>query len=300
MALGDQPMTPVTSRWPVFIFTAAVVVACLLLALRLAWPWYIDFRLRELGWENGHSGHSTRISIHRVRYTWPLQYKPAWTKVRAGNGLTVRDANDLARARHIEQLSVSGRLEPGVLASLARLPRLSRLWISSEVSPADLRSLGSCPALETIGIGYYDRKKPAIDVFQALAEIKTLRSVFVDASVTAEELEPLARLPHLQVLHVDNLAVSPGLLPIFKAMPQLQELHIGSNIEPPTIPYLLREACPNLRFIPDPFAPPTYEEVGKYQDEADPPEEKVQEVEFYDTDRTYEDKEFVPLELPDS
>jgi len=293
-------MKRITSRWRGLLAGAGVLAVTIIFGTQWAWPWYIDFRLRELGWENGRSGHSTRISTHWVRYTWPLRYKPAWTTIHAEHGLTVRDANDLARARHIEQLTVSGRLEPGVLASLAQLPCLSRLWIETEVSPADLRSLGSCPALETIGIGCYDRKKPAIDVFQALAEIKTLRSVFVEASVTAEELEPLARLPHLQVLSVDNLAVSPGLVPIFKAMPQLQELHIQSNIEPPTIPYLLREACPNLRFTPDPFAPPTYEEVGKYEDEADPPEEKVQEVELFDTDRTYEEKEFVPLELPDS
>jgi hypothetical protein len=43
-----------------------------------------------------------------------------------------------------------------------------------------------------------------------------------------------------------------------------------------------------------PFAPPTYEENGKYQETFDLQEEKVQEVEFYDTDRTYEEKVFVP------
>jgi hypothetical protein len=86
------------------------------------------------------------------------------------------------------------------------------------------------------------------DVYTAIAEIKTLQQVAVGGVVTAEELEPLSRLPNLRVLIVRGLQPSPGLVAVFQGMPQLQEIGLEQgHVIFPEIELQLRAGCPNLR-----------------------------------------------------
>jgi hypothetical protein len=92
-----------------------------------------------------------------------------------------------------------------------------------------------------------------VDVYKALAEIKALRRVIIDSVVTAEEFEPLTRLPNLRVLIAYGLEPSPGLIPIFQRMPQLEELGLGGNNQSYySIAHPLHAACPKLRIVPSP------------------------------------------------
>ena len=142
---GIQPLlSPSPSpRWPSppaprsrgLLWLGVGPLACALVGKQWAWPWYVEFSLQKLGWENVYNRCSTLITERRVPYTWPLQYKPEWKKVKTC-GLTVRDATDLARAKHIEELDVCGAIAPGALAPLARLPRLSHLRIFVTCPPS--------------------------------------------------------------------------------------------------------------------------------------------------------------------
>jgi hypothetical protein len=228
------------------LWLAVGVLACAVVAKQWAWPWYVEFSLQQLGWENGRIRCTDFITKRHVPYTWPLKYKPEWKRVYAACDLTVRDANDLARASHIEELELCSAIAPGALAPLARLPRLSHLGIIAELRAADLRELSGSRSLKSIHIRSNHRL--GADVYTAIAEIKTLQQVAVGGVVTAEELEPLSRLPNLRVLIVRGLQPSPGLVAVFQGMPQLQEIGLEQgHVIFPEIELQLRAGCPNLR-----------------------------------------------------
>jgi hypothetical protein len=249
-------MMRLNSRSRGLLWLAVGLLACAVVAKQWAWPWYVEFSLQKLGWENGRNRCSTLITERRVPYTWPLQYKPEWKKVKTC-GLTVRDATDLARAKHIEELEVWGAIAPGALAALARLPRLSRLGII--IRAADIRDLRGSRSLKSICI-HSDHRLGA-DFYAALAEIKTLQQVAVGGVVTAEELEPLSRLPNLRILIVRGLQPSPGLVAVFQGMPQLQEIGLEQgHVIFPEIELQLRAGCPNLRIQSDRHRPHDEEE----------------------------------------
>ena len=270
-------MMRLNSRSRGLLWLAVGLLACALVGKQWAWPWYVEFSLQRLGWENGYNRCSTLITKRRVPYTWPLQYKPEWKKVKTC-GLTVRDATDLARAKHIEELDVCGSIAPGALALLARLPRLSHLGIIVELRAADLRELSGSRSLESIHVDSNDRLGAA--VYTALAEIKTLQQVAVGGVVTAEELEPLSRLPNLRVLIVPGLEPSPGLVAVFQGMPQLQEIGLEHGfVDYPEVELQLRAGCPNLRILPDPHRPydegENFPDTELFKEETDSDEERT-------------------------
>lgn len=261
-------MPRITSRWRALLAVAGAIALTALLAAWWAWPWYVEHSLGRLGWEEGtHPGsavfrpggaaYSSRSAVYRdgrqIHYTWPLRYKPEWKDVYANSGLTIRDAKDLSRARQIEKLRLDGRISPGTLAPLVRLPRLSHLSLITKVRTADLRDLRGSPSLESIYV--YSSDGQGVDFYAALAEIKTLRRVIIETHVTAEELEPLSRLPNLRVLVVPGLEPSPELARVFQGMPQLLELGLAGNEQKPDIARLLHAACPQLRVRPDRHPP---------------------------------------------
>ena len=251
-------MMRLNSRSRGLLWLGVGLLACAVVGKQWAWPWYVEFSLQKLGWENGsHPDIAFYSGGRRIPYTWPLKYKPEWKRVYAGS-LTVRDATDLARASHIEELHVSS-FKPGAAAHLARLPRLSYLHIIASVRAADLRELSGSRSLESIHIDSNHRL--GADVYAALAEIKTLRRVIIATRVTAEELEPLSRLPNLRVLIVPSLQPSPGLVAVFQGMPQLQEVGLEhGDVAYPEIELQLRAGCPNLRIQPDRHRPHDEEE----------------------------------------
>jgi hypothetical protein len=119
------------------------------------------------------------------------------------------------------------------------------------------------------------------DVYTALAEIKTLQQVAVGGVVTAEELEPLSRLPNLRVLIVPGLEPSPGLVAVFQGMPQLQEIGLEHGlVSYPEIELQLRAGCPNLRIQPDGHRP---------HDE----EEEFPDADFLKEDTTFKEERIV-------
>jgi hypothetical protein len=261
------------------LWLAVGLLACAVVAKQWAWPWYVEFSLQKLGWENGRIHCTDFITKRRVPYTWPLKYKPEWKRVYAACDLTVRDATDLARASHIEELDLCSEIAPGALAPLARLPRLSHLGIIAELRAADLRELSGSRSLESIHIDSNDRV--GADVYTALAEIKTLQQVAVGGVVTAEELEPLSRLPNLRVLIVPGLEPSPGLVAVFQGMPQLQEIGLEHGlVSYPEIELQLRAGCPNLRIQPDGHRP---------HDE----EEEFPDADFLKEDTTFKEERIV-------
>lgn len=246
-------MPRITSRWRALLAVAGAIALTALLAAWWAWPWYVEHSLRKLGWENGsHPDSAVYRGGRRIPYTWPLRYKPEWKEVYAKTRLTIRDAKDLSRARQIEKLHMSS-FEPGAAAHLVRLPRLLYLGMVGKVRTADLRDLRGSPSLESIYV--YSSDGQGVDFYAALAEIKTLRRVIIETRVTAEELEPLSRLPNLRVLVVPGLEPSPELARVFQGMPQLLELGLAGNEQKPDIARLLHAACPHLRVRPDRHPP---------------------------------------------
>lgn len=242
------------------MITIAVILVCAIFVACWYWPWYVEHSLRELGWRgvNINSGRidcSGSIRKGRLPFGWPVRYKPEWTNLYIeGCILTIRDGNDLARARHINQLFLDGGgIEPGALEPLTRLPELTHIgFVGFRPERAVcLRELGASRSLESIYI--HSNNTMGKDVFAAMAEIKTLRRVIIDSVVTAEEFEPLARLPNLRVLIAYGLEPSPGLIPIFQRMPQLEELGLGGdNQSYYSIAHPLHAACPKLRIVPSP------------------------------------------------
>lgn len=270
-------MMQLNSRSGGLLWLGVGLLACAVVGKQWAWPWYVEFSLQKLGWKNGsHPDIAFYSGGRRIPYTWPLKYKPEWKRVYAGS-LTVRDATDLAGASHIEELDMSS-FEPGAAAHLARLPRLSHLHIIASIRAADLRELSASRSLESIHI-HSDHRLGA-DVFAALAEIKTLRQVAVGGVVTAQELEPLSRLPNLRILIVPGLEPSPGLVAVFQGMPQLQEVGLEhGDVAYPEIELQLRAGCPNLRIQPDRHRPHDEEEefpdAGFLKEDTDSKEERI-------------------------
>lgn len=252
-------MMRLNSRSRRLLWLGVGLLACAVVGKQWAWPWYVEFSLQKLGWENGsHPDSAFYSGGRRIHYTWPLRYKPEWKEVYANTRLTIGDATDLSRARQIEKLHMSS-FEPGAAAHLARLPRLSYLHILTSVRAEDLRELSGARSLESIHIDSDHRL--GADVYAALAEIKTLRRVIIDTRVTAEELEPLSRLPNLRVLIVPSLQPSPGLVAVFQGMPRLQEIGLRHGLVVyPEIELQLRAGCPNLRIQPDRHRPHDEEE----------------------------------------
>jgi hypothetical protein len=233
---------------------AGVLAVTIIFGTQWAWPWYVEQSLRTMGWENGSDpGSAVYRGGRRIPYTWALRYKPEWKEVYARAGLTSRDAKDLSRAGQIEKLHVDGRILPGTLAPLVRLPRLLHLSLITDVRAADLRDLRDSPALESIYVHSSDGQ--GIDFYAALAEIQALRRVVIGSSVTAEELEPLSRLPNLRVLIVPGLRPSPGLARVFQGMPQLQQVGLGGGNWFPFLGPELRNACPKLEVLPNDGGP---------------------------------------------
>lgn len=94
---------------------------------------------------------------------------------------------------------------------------MSHLSLITKVRAADLRDLRGSRSLESIYVFSSDGQ--GVDFYAALAEIKTLRRVIIETRVTAEELEPLSRLPNLRVLDVPGLQPSPELARVFQPVP---------------------------------------------------------------------------------
>jgi hypothetical protein len=279
-------MKRITSRWRGLLAGAGVLAVTIIFGTQWAWPWYVELSLGRLGWENGDkpgsavfnpggAAYSSRSAVYRggqqIHYTWPLRYKPEWKEVYARAGLTSRDAKDLSRAGQIEKLHVDGRILPGTLAPLVRLPRLLHLSIITDVRGEDLRDLRDSQSLESIYVDSSDGQ--GMDFYAALAEIKTLRRVVIGSSVTAEELEPLSRLPNLRFLIVPGLRPSPGLARVFQGMPQLQQVGLGGGNVYPDLAPELRHACPKLKVLPDdggPLSDSNYDETV-FEQQGDPP-----------------------------
>jgi hypothetical protein len=272
-------MMRLNSRSRGLLWLGVGLLACAVVGKQWAWPWYVEFSLQKLGWENGSIHCTDFITKRQVPYTWPLKYKPEWKRVYAACVLTVRDATDLARASHIEELELCSVIAPGALAPLARLPRLFHLRINlASVRAEDLRELSGSRSLESIHIRSDHRL--GADVYAALAEIKTLQQVAVGGVVTAEELEPLSRLPNLRVLIVPGMEPSPGLVAVFQGMPQLQEIGLKHGLVAyPEIELQLRAGCPNLRIQPDGHRPHDQEEEfpdeDLFKEDTDSNEERI-------------------------
>lgn len=248
------------SRRPIVAIAAVVLAVVVTVAGYYAWRTYVDISLRDLGWSAGtppKNGVITCLPKSRKRFAWPLRYKPEWTDLYiSGCTITVHDANDLAAASQIENLDLSCWIEPGAFAPLARLPRLASLTLSGphfNFSSADLRDLRASKSLKELYVVGGDSGEGLV---QALSEISSLERIEIWAGLTAEELEPLTRLPNLRSLAV-GLRLSPGLVRIFKRMTRLEELRI---IDPvvvgPASALELSKALPNLRIRPDGFVLP--------------------------------------------
>jgi hypothetical protein len=249
------------SNRPIVVLAAVVLVAAIAvggLYLRRA---YVESSLRDLGWSAGtpqKNGVLKCFPNSRDRFAWPLRYKPEWTDLYIrGCTITVRDANDLADASQIESLHLSCSIEPGAFAPLARLPRLASIRLSGprfSFSPADLRDLRASKSLKEL---YVVGGGSCEELVQALSEIASLERITIRAFVTAEEIEPLTRLPNLRFLAIGALKASPGLVPIFKRMNRLEELSIMDDLRlvSPAGAIELSKALPNLRILPERFAP---------------------------------------------
>lgn len=254
-----QKRRPINSnRSTVGAAIAIVFIGVAIGAVGWAWPKFIDNSLRQLNWTAGPSSEIGVVGVFegdRNRFAWPLRYKPDWKKLYiSGSIITIRDANDLARAVQIEELNISCRIEPGAFAPLARLPRLSCLSLYRAQFQADLRDLRGTKSLTELRLGDCELSK---DLFDAIAEITSLERVWIsDREVTAEQLEPLTRLPNLRCLFVSELKSTPGLIPIFQRMRHLRGIAMRHYGSPPWITHELRAAFPDLKIVPNPDSGP--------------------------------------------
>lgn len=231
---------------------ALVFVASALMTAWLWWPMYIDYRLHKIGWRTSDIA-SMKGSIScgsigkrdkRRSIAWPLPYKPEWTTLDIGCTVTMRDAADLARAKHLQKLIFECSFEAGALAQIARLPRLTHVEFYT-CRPSVLRELRASESLVSITIhGEFDTA-----IVKAISEITTLEEVVLWGLVTAEDIEPLACLPRLRRLHVEFLKPSPGLVSVFQQMRHLRELDLGENPGYDLMGRPLRGACPELRIM---------------------------------------------------
>jgi hypothetical protein len=170
----------------------------------------------------------------------------------SGCTITVRDANDLAAASQIESLRLSCPIEPGAFAPLARLPRLASIYVQGKrFEPSDLRDLRASRSLKELFIGdaISDDGRVLEGLVEAISEISSLERVSMYVFVTAEELEPLTRLPNLRSLAIGGVDVSPGLVPIFKRMSRLEELTIIEAFGAARAMNQLSKAIPSLRIL---------------------------------------------------
>lgn len=238
---------------------AIVLIGVAIGAVVWAWPRFINYSLRQMSWETAAGstiGSIDRFPGDRKRFAWPVRYKPGWKNLYIhGSAITIRDANDLARAAQIEKLNVSCRIEPGALAPLTRLPRLSSLTLSGTgFRAADLRDLRGSTSLSELRLDGCELSK---DLFDAIAEITSLERVSIShREVTAEQLEPLTRLPNLRCLFVSELKSTPGLIPIFQRMRHLRGIGMRHYGSPPWIAHELRAAFPELQIVPNPDSGP--------------------------------------------
>jgi hypothetical protein len=247
------------SRRPILVIAAVVLAVVVTVGGYYAWRTYLESALRDLGWRAGtppKNGVLTCFPNSRHRFAWPLRYKSEWTDLYfSGCTITVRDANDLAAASQIESLHLSCSIEPGAFAPLARLPRLASIELSGpqfSFRPADLRDLRASKSLKEL---YVFGGSSCEELVQALSEITSLERITLVAGGTAEELEPLTRLPNLRFLAV-ALRRSPGLAPIFKRMTRLEELRIiDPVVTGPESAIELSKALLNLRILPEGFVP---------------------------------------------
>jgi len=236
---------------------ALMLVLSAIVMVYLLWPWYVDSHASAFGWEVGNSHAQSscitcgdRINRDQSRFAWPLRYKPEWTSVSIqGCTFTTQDAYDLSRAQHIEKLYLGGvAFEPGALRLLCHMPRLSHVEFHMDINAADLRDLGKCRSLTSVV--FLGRPPFTRDVAVALSEIRTLQSLRISGVVTADDLEPLARLPNLLSLRVGCLLPSPSVISVFQRMAQLQELELSPDLDDAEVARELHTAFPHLHIRP--------------------------------------------------